>query len=201
MPAHPLFRQLLKLTGRPLAAPSANPFGYVSPTTAEHVRSGLGRKIAHILDGGSSRIGLESTIVDLRNAGTPRLLRPGEITRRQLEKVLGIPLRGPMARRGKSSAGQIAPGQLARHYSPRTPLILHARLTPAPPPRGVRARRGYFCAAPAACAAPRSSGSILRAVCPAPPDGFFLCCGGSTQRAFPRCTPSWLPRTASAKRS
>src|SRR5882724_6512531 len=76
MPRHPLFRRLLKLTGRPLAAPSANPFGYVSPTTAIHVQQGLGRKISHILDGGPARIGLESTIVDLRDPRKPRLLRP-----------------------------------------------------------------------------------------------------------------------------
>jgi L-threonylcarbamoyladenylate synthase len=131
MPAHPLFRRLLKLTGRPLAAPSANPFGYVSPTTAEHVRSGLGRKIRHILDGGPSRIGVESTIVDLRDPAAPRLLRPGEITRRQLEKALGIPLLGPARRAAKSRSGHIAPGQLSRHYSPRTPVVVHARLSAA----------------------------------------------------------------------
>ena len=89
VPAHPLFRRLLKLVGRPLAAPSANPFGYISPTTAEHVRSGLGTKIRYILDGGASGIGLESTIVDLRNPAKPRLLRPGAITREQLTETLG----------------------------------------------------------------------------------------------------------------
>src|SRR5581483_12378059 len=66
MPRHPLMRRLLRECGRPLAAPSANPFGYVSPTTAEHVSAGLGRKIRYILDGGPAAVGLESTIVDLR---------------------------------------------------------------------------------------------------------------------------------------
>ena len=95
VPAHPLFRRLLRLTGRPLAAPSANPFGYVSPTTAEHVRQGLGRKINHILDGGPARVGLESTIVDLRDPRRPRLLRPGGISRQELERALGCPLVTP----------------------------------------------------------------------------------------------------------
>ena len=129
LPAHPLFRRLLKLAGVPLAAPSANPFGYVSPTTASHVRDGLGKKISHILDGGACSIGLESTIVDLRDPRKPRLLRPGAITRRQLEKVLRMKVaqRRPQTPRGKPAA-QLAPGLLARHYSPRTPVILHETL-------------------------------------------------------------------------
>jgi L-threonylcarbamoyladenylate synthase len=156
MPAHPLFRRLLKLAGRPLAAPSANPFGYVSPTTAAHVHSGLGRKIAHILDGGPSRVGVESTIVDLRNPRAPRLLRPGEITRRQLEKVLGRPVRGPTKRSRKSGAGQIAPGQLVRHYSPRTPVILHARLTAAVVAKGGLGDAWIFLRRPAGPRGPRT---------------------------------------------
>ena len=126
MPAHPLFRRLLRLAGVPLAAPSANPFGYVSPTTAEHVRQELGKKIQHILDGGAAKIGLESTIVDLRAPARPRLLRPGAITRSQLEKVLGQKI--ALARPAKQSSAQLAPGMLARHYSPRTPVVLHDRL-------------------------------------------------------------------------
>jgi L-threonylcarbamoyladenylate synthase len=128
VPAHPLFRRLLRLTGRPLAAPSANPFGYVSPTTAEHVRQSLGRKIGHILDGGPARVGLESTIVDLRNPLRPRWLRPGGIARKDLERALGRTLILPRSRI-KPGAAQIAPGQLARHYSPHTPVTLHPRLT------------------------------------------------------------------------
>ena len=144
MPKHPLLRRLLKLTGRPLAAPSANPFGYVSPTTAEHVRSGLGRRIGHILDGGPARVGLESTIVDLRDPAAPRLLRPGRITRLQLEKVLRCKLAGPAGRSAKPGAAQIAPGQLARHYSPRTPMVLHRRLTAAAAAKGSRADAWIF---------------------------------------------------------
>ncbi|HEX2854204.1 MAG TPA: L-threonylcarbamoyladenylate synthase [Opitutaceae bacterium] len=126
MPAHPLFRRLLKLAGVPLAAPSANPFGYVSPTTAAHVQESLGRKISHILDGGASRIGLESTIIDLRNPRKPRLLRPGAITLAQLERALGTKVaRPPVAARAPAKKAQVAPGLLARHYSPRTPVVLH----------------------------------------------------------------------------
>jgi L-threonylcarbamoyladenylate synthase len=130
MPRHPLLRRLLKLSGRPLAAPSANPFGYVSPTTAEHVLAGLGHRIRYILDGGPSAIGLESTIVDLRDPRKPRLLRPGAITRAQLERALGRPV--PVARvsRRPVRGAQLAPGLLTRHYSPRTPLVLHRRIDP-----------------------------------------------------------------------
>lgn len=133
MPAHPLFRRLLRLAGTPLAAPSANPFGYVSPTSAGHVRSGLGRKIRHILDGGPAPIGLESTIVDMRDPLKPRLLRPGAITLNELECVLRRKIAWqPSAgnSRGKQAA-QIAPGLMKRHYSPRTPLCLHESIVVA----------------------------------------------------------------------
>ncbi len=129
MPRHPLFRRLLKLVDLPLAAPSANPFGYVSPTSAAHVDAGLGRKIQHILDGGSCTIGVESTIVDLRDPSFPCLLRPGAVTRAQLESTLGTRVR--IAPRRTSAHAQIAPGLLTRHYSPRTPSVLHDRIPPA----------------------------------------------------------------------
>lgn len=154
MPAHPLFRRLLRLSGRPLAAPSANPFGYVSPTSAEHVRTGLGGKIRHILDGGSSAIGLESTIVDLRNPHAPRLLRPGAITRAQLERVLGRKIRvastpaATAAAAATAPAAQVAPGLLARHYSPRTPVVLHRRIRAADVARGSGNEAWVFLARP-----------------------------------------------------
>ncbi len=128
MPAHPLFRRLLKLTGRPLAAPSANLFGYISPTTAEHVRNGLGHKIKYVLDGGPADVGLESTIVDLRNPARPRLLRPGSISREALAKALGRPVAWRSRRATQAAKAQIAPGLLLRHYSPRTPLVLYHQL-------------------------------------------------------------------------
>jgi len=128
MPGHRLFRQLLQRCGLPLAAPSANPFGYVSPTTAEHVKASLGGRIKHILDGGACRIGLESTIVDLRDPSKPRLLRPGQISREQLEEVLGVKVLSRSKKPGKGAA-QVAPGLLKRHYSPHTPVTLHDALS------------------------------------------------------------------------
>ncbi|HXN35549.1 MAG TPA: L-threonylcarbamoyladenylate synthase [Opitutaceae bacterium] len=147
MPSHPLFRRLIRLAGVPLAAPSANPFGYVSPTTASHVRLSLGSRVSHILDGGPSRIGLESTIIDLRAPGRPALLRPGAVTRGQLARALGVPVavsRRP-AQRGR---GQVAPGMMRRHYSPRTPLTLHARLTLRMAARGHPADAWLFVSRP-----------------------------------------------------
>lgn len=128
MPAHPLFRHLLRLAGVPLAAPSANPFGYVSPTTAQHVREGLGDQIGHILDGGPCTVGLESTIVDLRDPRHPRLLRPGAISRAQLEETLGLPVAIPRRQKKTTTVAQVAPGLLSRHYSPHTPVRLHPAL-------------------------------------------------------------------------
>jgi L-threonylcarbamoyladenylate synthase len=131
LPAHPLFRRLLRLAGIPLAAPSANPFGYVSPTTAAHVRANLGSKIDYILDGGPCTVGLESTIVDLRDPRRPRLLRPGAITRAQLEHTLDVRVLSAPRRPRAPDAAQLAPGMLTRHYSPRTPVTLHGRISPA----------------------------------------------------------------------
>ncbi len=149
IPSHPLFRRLLKLAGRPLAAPSANPFGYISPTTAEHVRAGLGRRIAYILDGGACGIGLESTILDLRDPARPRLLRPGAISRETLAAALGRPVLWRGHRDARADRAQLAPGSLHRHYSPRTPLTLHRRLTPALVARSAADEAWLFLAKPA----------------------------------------------------
>lgn len=129
VPAHPVFRRLLKLAALPLAAPSANPFGYVSPTTAAHVLHGLGKQIKYVLEGGATSIGLESTIIDLTNENRPRLLRPGAITRDQLEAVLRRRVAvAKKHRAGDERVAQVAPGMLKRHYSPRTPVSLHRRI-------------------------------------------------------------------------
>ena len=130
LPSHQLFRELIRLSGRPLAAPSANPFGYVSPTTAAHVFDGLGKRINHILDGGSAKIGVESTILDLRDPKHPVLLRPGAVSREALARVLGRKItlhRRPVP----AASAAVSPGLLERHYSPRTPLTLVKKLTPA----------------------------------------------------------------------
>lgn len=115
MPAHPVARALLAGAALPLAAPSANPFGRLSPTRAEHVERMLGSSVDAIIDGGPTEFGLESTIVALEPA--PVVLRPGAITADQLEAALGVAV--GVAR---PSAQPLAPGQLAHHYAPRTPL-------------------------------------------------------------------------------
>jgi L-threonylcarbamoyladenylate synthase len=132
-PAHPLARRLLRLAKIPLAAPSANLFGYISPTTAAHVREGLGDRIFHILDGGACAVGVESTVLDVTQPEKPRVLRPGAVTAAQLEQFLGVKVAGAKSRGAR--ARQLAPGMLERHYSPRTPLLL--RPAPAKPPAGV----------------------------------------------------------------
>jgi L-threonylcarbamoyladenylate synthase len=120
-PAHPWAQALLKAFGGGLAAPSANRFGHISPTTAWHVVEDLGVKpdgaVDLVLDGGACPLGIESTIVDL-TADAPRLLRPGVVTRDQLERVLGRSVAGADAGAPRVS------GALEKHYAPRTPLEL-----------------------------------------------------------------------------
>ncbi len=132
-PAHPLARRLLRLAKIPLAAPSANLFGYISPTTAAHVRAGLGTRIPHILDGGACAVGVESTVLDMTEPKRPRVLRPGVVTAAQLRQFLGVKVHGAKSRHPRTR--QLAPGMLERHYSPRTPLVL--RSPEAQPPAGV----------------------------------------------------------------
>lgn len=119
LPAHPLARALLRAFGGPLAAPSANPSGRVSPTRAEHVLAGLSGRIAAVLDGGPCAVGVESTILSL--GSEPRLLRPGGIPAEVLEEALGRPLR-----LGGSETAPNAPGQLASHYAPGAAVRLGA---------------------------------------------------------------------------
>jgi len=128
-PAHPLARRLLRLSGLPLAAPSANLFGYVSPTMAEHVRLGLGKRIKYILDGGACKVGVESTIVSVSPAGELRVLRPGAISAPEMLAVLRRSgLKGHVVK-GKPTAPILAPGLLDQHYSPHTPLSITPRIS------------------------------------------------------------------------
>ena len=120
IPAHPVSRALIGAAGVPLAAPSANRSGRVSPTTAAHVLADLEGRIDWILDGGPSRHGLESTIVAC--AGAPTLLRPGAVTREAIEAALDRPLASPVAP-GQAPA---APGQLDSHYAPHARVRLEA---------------------------------------------------------------------------
>jgi L-threonylcarbamoyladenylate synthase len=117
-PDHPLTRELLEALDFPLAAPSANPFGYVSPTTPEHVQDQLGDKIQYILDGGSSRIGIESTIIGFENKA-PIVYRMGGLSIETLERELG-----KIKVQLHSSSNPKAPGQLKSHYAPSKRIIL-----------------------------------------------------------------------------
>ncbi|MEY3201647.1 MAG: hypothetical protein RIR70_1197 [Pseudomonadota bacterium] len=119
VPAHPLALQLLAAFGSGLAAPSANRFGKVSPTTAQHVRDELGDRVPLILDGGPCQVGIESTIIDL-SEGTPVLLRPGMISPGEIASVIGREVRA----RAPAQAGTRVSGMLEAHYAPTTPLRL-----------------------------------------------------------------------------
>jgi L-threonylcarbamoyladenylate synthase len=122
-PAHPLAQALIRAVGRPLAAPSANRSGAVSPTRAEHVAESLGDRVKMILDGGPCAVGLESTVLDL-TTDAPTLLRPGGATREAIEAVIG-----PIALSDAIPSGESprkSPGQLESHYAPARPVRLGA---------------------------------------------------------------------------
>ena len=131
VPAHPVAQELLRAFGGGIAAPSANRFGQLSPTTAAHVREDLGKDVELVLDGGPSEVGIESTIVDL-SGGKPVLLRPGGISAQALEDVLGMTVEERRTDSPRHSGG------LERHYAPKTP----ARLVPSHELDQEIARRG-----------------------------------------------------------
>ncbi|MEX2286183.1 MAG: L-threonylcarbamoyladenylate synthase [Planctomycetaceae bacterium] len=128
VPAHPLALELLRAVSFPVAAPSANLFGHVSPTTAEHVAEQLGDKIDYILDGGPCRVGLESTVLDLTGA-IPVLLRPGGLPVEEIEALIG-PVTIRRANSSDEAEAQLAPGMLPRHYAPRTRLVIVENIEP-----------------------------------------------------------------------
>ena len=158
IPGHPVALALLRAFagaagGRRysgVAAPSANKFGRISPTTAEHVRSELGAAVDSVLDGGECEVGIESTIIDL-SRGQPVLLRPGQITPAQIAAVLGAEVGAPDA------AAPRAPGALDSHYAPRTPLLLIAA---AELPARLAALRGKKLAVLARAEAPPGLGDV-----------------------------------------
>ncbi len=119
VPSHPVAQALLRAFDGGIAAPSANRFGRVSATSAEHERREFGAEVQCVLDGGVCDVGIESTIVDV-SGDAPALLRPGHISATELERVLGAPLAPPDA------ASPRAPGTLSRHYAPQTPVMLMA---------------------------------------------------------------------------
>ncbi|HNM82770.1 MAG TPA: L-threonylcarbamoyladenylate synthase [Rhodocyclaceae bacterium] len=118
IPGHPLALELLRVFGGGIAAPSANRFGRISPTTAEHVRGELGERIALVLDGGPCQVGIESTILDLSSAA-PRILRPGRVSPAALAGILGV-----WPTTGVAPGAPRVAGSLEAHYAPATPLEL-----------------------------------------------------------------------------
>jgi L-threonylcarbamoyladenylate synthase len=124
VPAHPVALALLRAFGGAVVAPSANLSGHVSPTTAQHVQSDLAGRIDAILDGGAVMVGVESTIIGCFDA--PMLLRPGGLPRAEIERVLGSALVQPPDDPVANSGQPLAPGMLASHYAPRTPVRLNA---------------------------------------------------------------------------
>lgn len=133
IPRHPIALALIRRARLPIAAPSANVFMGLSPTQADHVRRSLGSRVAMVLDGGPTEVGLESTVLSL-SGGESVLLRPGMIALRELEELIGpIRIAGPEP----EDAAHAAPGMHARHYSPKTPLVLTSPGSPLPPGRGV----------------------------------------------------------------
>lgn len=118
VPAHPLALALLKTLNFPLAAPSANPFGYISPTQAEHVNKQLGGQVPYILDGGPCLVGLESTIADF-SGPVPRILRLGGLSIQDMEQTLGLNISMQLS----GGSNPQAPGMLDKHYAPRVQLI------------------------------------------------------------------------------
>jgi L-threonylcarbamoyladenylate synthase len=131
-PAHALALALIREAGVPIAAPSANRFGQLSPTTAEHVREALGDEAGLILDGGPTVMGIESTVLSLA-VSPPRLLRPGMVSRRDIEALIGPVELGERVENGAHAS----PGMHRRHYSPVTRLVLVRDGAPLPAGRGV----------------------------------------------------------------
>ena len=186
IPAHPLALELLRAFDGPIAAPSANQSNHVSPTTAQHVREEFGDAVP-VLDGGPCAVGVESTVLSLVGE-RPRLLRPGAVTRAQIESVIGPVERfvGHVA----PSVAAASPGQHATHYAPRSPAFRFSAGDPMPDVAGRRAAAIVLCALPSAwraeafadvralgdaeAAAARSLYATLREVDAASPEAIFV---------------------------
>ena len=131
-PSHLLAQKLIRLSTGAVAAPSANPFGYLSPTRAEHVKAQLGERVDFIIDGGRTLVGVESTVLDI-SRDPPRILRPGGTSREMVEAIIGPvelsvePSSGAEDADKATNERPLSPGQLKSHYAPRTPLILCRR--------------------------------------------------------------------------
>jgi L-threonylcarbamoyladenylate synthase len=147
--SHPVAQKLIRLSTGAVAAPSANPFGYLSPTRPEHVINQLGEKVDFIIDGGRTPVGVESTVLDL-STDTSRILRPGGTSRGAIEAIIGPvePLSGSSEETGGADNLPVSPGQLKSHYAPRTPLILYRRGELASLPDTPGEGRLYFSSPP-----------------------------------------------------
>jgi L-threonylcarbamoyladenylate synthase len=134
IPRHPTALRLITTCQRPVAAPSANPSTYISPTTAQHVRDSLGPVVTAVLDGGPCEIGLESTVLSLVG-DEPIILRPGAVTEGELARLLGCRVltdqTATSASFSEETSPLLSPGLLAKHYSPQTPVRLISNLDPA----------------------------------------------------------------------
>lgn len=123
IPRHPVALQLLDACKLPIAAPSANPSMYISPTTAQHVRQSLGSNVDYVLDGGPCDVGIESTVLSLLQE-TPVILRPGAITAEQISEALHCSVAQTAAASSNEHAPLLSPGLLAKHYAPKTKVVL-----------------------------------------------------------------------------
>lgn len=150
-PSHPVARKLIAAAGTPLAAPSANPSGTVSPTRARHVQDGLGDRIAMILDGGPTPVGLESTVIGF-DGEHGVMLRPGGVAREDIERIVG-PLRSPVP-----DGPVTSPGQLSSHYAPKAHIRLNAEAA-----RDGEALLGFGAGAPAEVLNLSRSGNLAEA--------------------------------------
>jgi L-threonylcarbamoyladenylate synthase len=125
-PSHRIARELIGLSTGAVAAPSANPFGFLSPTRAEHVVSQLGEEVDYVIDGGRTDLGVESTVLDISSFPRPRILRPGGCPREEIEALTG-PVDFSLPYNSGIPEQPCSPGQLKSHYAPRTPLVLYCR--------------------------------------------------------------------------
>ena len=143
-PSHPVAQKLIRLSTGAVAAPSANPFGCLSPTRAEHVKAQLGDRVDFIIDGGRCQVGLESTVLDLSRE-IPAILRPGGTSREAIECAIGpVDLLCGIRSGAPSGDAPLSPGQLKNHYAPRTPLILSTRKEMEEAPLSQGEGRLYF---------------------------------------------------------
>jgi L-threonylcarbamoyladenylate synthase len=148
LPDHPAARRLILLAGCPVAAPSANPFGFLSPTRARHVEEQLGDRVDLILDGGPCRVGVESTVLDM-TCDPPRILRQGGVPEELIGGIIGTVAaggadNGAPETAASGGAAPRSPGQLGAHYAPRSPLVLHDREEMIRLPRDPAAARLFF---------------------------------------------------------